>query len=107
MGENSHFGVTSQNIFSQSQKYFDTTIIYRVIKKEGPKVMGYYTTKKCILGAVEGLILTTSYQHFIIYIQVFKYFTLKLILRYLSLNINLAAIGYFRPTFASWLNQST
>ena len=28
MGENSHFGVTSQNIFSQSQKYFDTSIIY-------------------------------------------------------------------------------
>ena len=28
MGKNSHFGVTSQNIFSQSQKYFDTTFIY-------------------------------------------------------------------------------
>ena len=28
MGENSHFSVTSQNIFSQSQKYFDTSIIY-------------------------------------------------------------------------------
>ena len=28
MGENNHFGVTSQNIFSQSQKYFDTTFIY-------------------------------------------------------------------------------
>ena len=27
-GENSHFGVTSQNIFSQSQKYFDTSITY-------------------------------------------------------------------------------
>ena len=28
VGENSHFSVTSQNIFSQSQKYFDTSIIY-------------------------------------------------------------------------------
>ena len=28
MGKNSHFGVTSQNIFSQSQKYFNTTFIY-------------------------------------------------------------------------------
>ena len=28
MVENSHFSVTSQNIFSQSQKYFDTSIIY-------------------------------------------------------------------------------
>ena len=27
VGENSHFRVTSQNIFSQSQKYFDTSII--------------------------------------------------------------------------------
>ena len=80
---------------------------YRVFKKEEPKVLGYYTTKKCILGAVEGLIWTTSTQHLIIYIKVFKHVSLKFLWRYLYFNRNLADLGYFRPTFANFLHQNT
>ena len=58
---------------------FYKVLKYRVFKKEGPKVLGYYTTKKCILGAVKGLIWTTSTQHLIIHIKILKYFLLKFI----------------------------
>ena len=68
--------------------------------------MGYYTTKKCILGAVDGLIWTTSTQHLIIYIKVFKYILMKFIWRYLYLDRNLADMGYFRSTLASLLHQN-
>ena len=80
--------------------------MYRVFKKEGPKVLGYYTTKKCILGAVDGLIWTTSTQHLIIYIKVFKYILMKFIWRYLYLDRNLADMGYFRSTLANLLHQN-
>ena len=74
-----------------------------MFKKEGPKVLGYYTTKKCILGAVDGLIWTTSSQHLIIYIKVFKYILMKFIWRYLYLDRNLADMGYFRSTSTNLL----
>ena len=77
-----------------------------MIKKEGPKVLGYCTTKKCILGAVEWLIWTTSTQHLIIYIKVLKYFLLKFIQRYLYLDRNLADLGYFRSTLANLVLQN-
>jgi len=31
---------------------YNIVTLYRVFKKEGGKVEGYYTAKKCILGAV-------------------------------------------------------
>ena len=77
-----------------------------MFKKEGPKVLGYYTTKKCVLGAVEGLISATSTQHLIICIKVLKNVPLKIILRYLYFNRNLANMGYFRPSLANFLNQN-
>ena len=39
-------------------------MMYRVFKKKGDKVLVYYTTKKYISGAIQGLILTTSTWHF-------------------------------------------
>ena len=86
--------------------------IYRVFKKKGDKVLVYYTTKKYISGAVKGFIVTTSTWHLLIYIKVFKYFMLKLILRHLNLDGNMADLGHLgicwllcsnkTPTFGSF-----
>ena len=43
-----------------------------MIKKEGGKVNGYYTAKKCILGAFKGFIVTTRMGHLIICIKIPK-----------------------------------
>ena len=77
-----------------------------MFKKEGPKVLGYYTTKRCILGAAEGFIWTIIAQHLIIYIKVLKYAPLKFILRQLYFNINFADLGYFRPTLTNFLHKN-
>ena len=79
---------------------------HRVFKKEGPKVLGYYTTKRCILGAAEGFIWTIIAQHLIIYIKILKYAPLKFILRQLYFNINFADLGYFRPTLTNFLHKN-
>ena len=55
--------------------------IYRVFKKEGGKVKGYYTTKKLILGAVWGFIVTVRMGHLINCIKLPKNFTFKLKIR--------------------------
>ena len=78
-----------------------------MFKKEGPKVLGNYTTKKCVLGAVEWLISATSTQHLIICIKVLKNVPMKIILRYLYFYRNLADLGYFRSTMANLLHQNT
>ena len=85
---------------------FYKVLKYRVFKKEGPKVLGYYTTKKCVLGAVEGLISATSTQHLIICIKVLKNVPMKIILRYLYFYRNLANLGYCRPSLANFLIQN-
>jgi len=55
--------------------------LYRVFKKEGGKVKGHYTTKKLILGAVWGFIVTVRMGHLIYCIKLPKNFTLKLKMR--------------------------
>ena len=82
---------------------FYKVLKYRVFKKEGPKVLGFYTTKNW---TVEGLIWTTSTQNLIFYIMVFKHVSLKFIMRYLYFNRNLADLGYFRSTLANLLHQN-
>ena len=42
--------------------------LYRVFKKLGEKVNGYYATKNWILEAIYGFIFTTCIGHLIIYI---------------------------------------
>ena len=69
-------------------------LTYRVFKKEGPKVLGYYTAKQRCCGAVQGFILTTSTQHLKKCIMILKYITLKFILRCFYLKRNLADIGF-------------
>ena len=57
-------------------------VTYRVFKKEGEKVKGYYTTKKLILGAVWGFIVTVRRMgHLINCIKLPKNFTFKLKIR--------------------------
>ena len=68
-----------QKIYTRPPKFF--LIKYRVFKKEGGKVKGYYTTKKLIQGAVWGFILTVRMGHLINCIKLPKNFTFKLKIR--------------------------
>ena len=69
--------------------------------------MCYYTTKKYISGAVQGLMLTTSTWHLIIYIRVLWFCNLKFIFRHLYLNRNLVELDHFIPLLAYWLHQNS
>ena len=77
----------------------DQKFNYRVIKKEGHFLEGYYKPKISLLGAVNGQILTTSTGHLIIKANFHKFFTLKFIMRHFNLNKNVANLGHFRPIF--------
>ena len=47
---------------------------YRVFIKEGQKVNAYFTVKIYLFGASMGFILTTTYEHQLIYTKDLKYF---------------------------------
>ena len=53
---------------------FTKPSMYRVFIKEGQKVNAYYTVKMYLLGASMGFILTTTYEHLLIYTKDLKYF---------------------------------
>ena len=70
---------------------------YRVFKKEGGKVKGYYTTKKLILGAFKGFIVTVRIGHLINCIKLPKNFTFKLKIRPLNIQRKMAKNTLFNP----------
>ena len=58
-------------------------VFYRVFKKEGEKVDGYFTTENKILGAIYGFILTTRMGYLIICIRFYIFLYQNMKSRYL------------------------
>ena len=59
-----------------------------------------------IFVAVCGLKMTTSMGHFVFYIKVPKFSTLKFILKHMYLNRYLAKFGHLWLTLADWLHNN-
>ena len=66
-----------------------------MIKKEGGKVNGHYTTKIWILGAIKRFIVNTRMGHLVICIKVPKSFTFGVNLRPIEFEGKVAKNAYF------------
>ena len=76
---------------------------YRVFKKEGGKVKGYYTAKKLILGADKGFNVTLRMGHLINCIKLLKNFALKLKIWLLNIQRKMAKNTLLNPKIAIFL----